>query len=221
MTTADVPIAIAEIQLPVEGMTCASCVNRIERFLKKTPGVEEATVNLATEVATIRYLPDQAGTAELVSAIEAAGYDVRSEPAVSTAGSLIDAADGETADRARDAAALLLRAVVSIGVAAGIMVVMFWPQAVVSAETLNNGYEAYMLYCYACHGPNGDGTGKALVAVDKPRERTVDLAEGARGLHRPLRACNLSFLTYRPYDNPTLPAPSPACASDIHFRTSQ
>ena len=42
-------------------MTCASCVNRIERFLSKTPGVAEATVNLATEVATIRYLPDVAG----------------------------------------------------------------------------------------------------------------------------------------------------------------
>ena len=37
-----------ELVLPIEGMTCASCVNRIERFLKKTPGVEEASVNLAT-----------------------------------------------------------------------------------------------------------------------------------------------------------------------------
>jgi copper chaperone CopZ len=40
-------------------MTCASCVNRIERFLKKTPGVTEANVNLP-EVATIRYSPDRA-----------------------------------------------------------------------------------------------------------------------------------------------------------------
>src|SRR6185436_17717942 len=68
--------ATAEISLPIAGMTCASCVNRIERFLKKTPGVEEASVNLATEVATIRYLPDQAGRAELIAAIGAAGYDV-------------------------------------------------------------------------------------------------------------------------------------------------
>jgi Cu+-exporting ATPase len=58
-------------------MTCASCVNRIERFLNKTQGVEEATVNLATEMATIRYLPGQAGRAEFVGAIEAAGYEVR------------------------------------------------------------------------------------------------------------------------------------------------
>src|SRR3954451_8223002 len=68
-----------ELQLPIEGMTCASCVNRIERFLRKTPGVAEASVNLATEVATIRYLPEVAGRTELVRAVEAAGYDVRPE----------------------------------------------------------------------------------------------------------------------------------------------
>ena len=63
----------AEIQLPIEGMSCASCVNRIERFLRKTPGVAEASVNLATETATIRYLPEIAGLDELARAIEAAG----------------------------------------------------------------------------------------------------------------------------------------------------
>ena len=78
MTTdrADAP-ASTEIELPIEGMTCASCVNRIERFLNRTEGVETATVNLATDAATIRYLPDVAGRADLVEAVEAAGYDVR------------------------------------------------------------------------------------------------------------------------------------------------
>jgi Cu+-exporting ATPase len=74
---------VAEIQLPIEGMTCASCVNRIERYLRATEGVESASVNLATELATIRYLPDIAGRTELVGAVERAGYDVRPE---STAG---------------------------------------------------------------------------------------------------------------------------------------
>src|SRR4051812_39263819 len=71
----------AELTLPVEGMTCASCVNRIERFLRKTPGVEAATVNLATETATVRYLPAVADRTALVGAIEAAGYDVGTRPA--------------------------------------------------------------------------------------------------------------------------------------------
>src|SRR5512144_2287706 len=72
---------VVELTLPIEGMTCASCVNRIERFLNKTPGVETATVNLATEIATIRYLPDVADRTALVEAIESAGYDVRKRPA--------------------------------------------------------------------------------------------------------------------------------------------
>src|SRR3982750_2668163 len=72
---------VAEVSMPIEGMTCASCVNRIERFLRQTPGVESASVNLATEMATIHYLPDIAGRAALVGAVEAAGYDVRERPA--------------------------------------------------------------------------------------------------------------------------------------------
>ena len=76
MQTIDVaptsPDLSAEIQLPIDGMTCASCVNRIERFLRKTPGVAEANVNLATEVATVRYLPEVAGYDELARAIERA-----------------------------------------------------------------------------------------------------------------------------------------------------
>ena len=56
----------ARISLPVEGMTCASCVNRIERFLNKADGVTEATVNLATERASVRFdqinaVPEPAG----------------------------------------------------------------------------------------------------------------------------------------------------------------
>ena len=126
--SAGAPTTPYELQLPIEGMTCASCVNRIERFLRRTPGVEEATVNLATEVATIRYLPEVAGRAELVQAVEAAGYDVRPEaPAADAAQSLAAEADREAAVRDREAAVLLRQAVVSIAIAIGIMAVMFWP----------------------------------------------------------------------------------------------
>ncbi len=69
-----------EIVLPIEGMTCASCVNRIERFLTKTPGVRDAAVNLATERATVTFDPGVAGRDALVRAVEAAGYEVRPEP---------------------------------------------------------------------------------------------------------------------------------------------
>ncbi|HEX7221668.1 MAG TPA: heavy metal translocating P-type ATPase [Candidatus Limnocylindrales bacterium] len=130
----------AEISLPVEGMTCASCVNRIERFLKKTPGVESANVNLATEIATIRYMPDVAGRSELAAAIEAAGYDLkpeRTDVESAAAASMREAADADAEARAHHAQRILIEAVVSLVVAVGIMIVMFWPQTVVAMEDIN------------------------------------------------------------------------------------
>ncbi len=127
-----------EIQLPVAGMTCASCVNRIERFLNKTPGVEAASVNLATEVATVRYDPSQAGRTELVHAIEAAGYEVRPEAAPDeSAATLEEAADTDAVARARELRDLAARAVFSLVVGLVTMVVMFWPQTSWPAEELN------------------------------------------------------------------------------------
>jgi P-type Cu+ transporter len=129
-----------EIQLPIEGMTCASCVNRIERFLGKTPGVVEANVNLATETATIRYLPDVAGPAELVGAVEAAGYEVRSRPEPeggTPARTLADEADEESELRERETHRLFVLATASIAVAVVTMIAMLWPQTTVAMEDLN------------------------------------------------------------------------------------
>ncbi len=69
-------MATQELQLPITGMTCASCVRRVERALAKAPGVAEASVNLATEQASVRYDPAQAAPAQLVAAVEGAGYGV-------------------------------------------------------------------------------------------------------------------------------------------------
>ena len=77
MTTSLPSAPLVEIVLPVEGMSCATCVNRIERFLRRADGVETATVNLATERAAVRYDPARIDRAGIVGAIEAAGYDVR------------------------------------------------------------------------------------------------------------------------------------------------
>ncbi len=66
-----------KVQFPVEGMTCASCVNRIERFLRKVDGVDDATVNLATERATVTFDPMRVNVPDLGRAVEAAGYDAR------------------------------------------------------------------------------------------------------------------------------------------------
>ncbi len=128
VVTAPAPIVIS---VGVEGMTCASCVNRIERFLRATDGVAEANVNLATERATVSIDPAIAGRAEVEAAIARAGYDVRPESSGSAAADAdalsLDAADPDAAARAREQRELGIRAVVSVAVAAAIMVVMLWP----------------------------------------------------------------------------------------------
>jgi Cu+-exporting ATPase len=61
------------VELPITGMTCASCANRIERKLNKLDGVT-ATVNYATEKATVDYDPAAVGPDALIDAVESAGY---------------------------------------------------------------------------------------------------------------------------------------------------
>ena len=63
-----------EMTLPVEGMTCASCVRRIEKALGKVEGVQSANVNLATEKAHVRFDPAKAGLDQFKAAVERAGY---------------------------------------------------------------------------------------------------------------------------------------------------
>src|SRR5712692_9080153 len=60
--------------LALEGMTCASCAMRIEKGLRKLPGVKDANVNLATEQATVTYDPVLTGLEQMVQKVEAVGY---------------------------------------------------------------------------------------------------------------------------------------------------
>jgi Cu+-exporting ATPase len=75
--------AVERLDLPIEGMTCASCAARIERRLNKLDGVS-ASVNYATEKAVVEYDPAQTDAAGLVAVVEEAGYAARlptAEPA--------------------------------------------------------------------------------------------------------------------------------------------
>lgn len=106
MPTSPTAIEPIRVQFPVEGMTCASCVNRIERFLNKVDGVEVAVINLATEQATVTFDPSLTGVGELGKAVEAAGYEARLDQAHTSAG--IVATAGPTIDGTAPAQALSL-----------------------------------------------------------------------------------------------------------------
>jgi P-type Cu+ transporter len=90
------------LQLAIEGMTCASCVARVEKALAAVPGVLRASVNLASESARIEAVRGALSTRALGAAVEAAGYSARRETGVGAA----------AATSARDPAAALTRDVI-------------------------------------------------------------------------------------------------------------
>jgi Cu+-exporting ATPase len=70
-------VVTAKVELPITGMTCANCATTIERTLnKKVNGVVQANVNLATERASVEYVPGVTTVADMIRAIEDAGYGV-------------------------------------------------------------------------------------------------------------------------------------------------
>ena len=64
------------MELPITGMTCASCVRTVERAINKKPGILSVNVNLATEKATVAYVPGAVRRSDIVHAVENAGYGV-------------------------------------------------------------------------------------------------------------------------------------------------
>jgi Cu+-exporting ATPase len=93
------------VELPITGMTCASCANRIERKLNKIDGVT-ATVNYATEKATVDFDAAAVDTDELIATVQAAGYDA-------TLPSTDPGTPGATDDEADETAPLRRRLIVS------------------------------------------------------------------------------------------------------------
>jgi Cu+-exporting ATPase len=71
--TKERPTTEERLELPIEGMTCSSCAGRVERSLNKLEGVE-ATVNFATERASVEFDPAQVEPAQLLGAVEDVGY---------------------------------------------------------------------------------------------------------------------------------------------------
>ena len=106
-----------EIELAVEGMTCASCVGRVERALNRTPGVLEASVNLATERAKVVYLPAMTDADALAAAVSDAGYEAH------PVGDGAEAAEGEADKRRANLRAMGRDVAIAAGLGAVIVIV--------------------------------------------------------------------------------------------------
>jgi len=137
------PPATETATFNIEGMTCASCSNFVERALTRTPGVQRAVVNLATEKATVDFVPGQIDRAGLKAAVEQAGYGV-AETAQPAAASPLATDDELEARKAEAYARLRRRFWVAAGLAAFIMplsMLMLWPALMsrISMPVLNYG----------------------------------------------------------------------------------
>ncbi|WP_159587642.1 heavy metal translocating P-type ATPase [Chelativorans xinjiangense] len=103
------------IDFSIEGMSCASCVGRIETSLKAVPGVTDATVNLATGKASVEIVSDVVGVADLETAVERLGYAARRVVPDEPADHEADARERETRSLARS---FMLAAILSVPVVA-------------------------------------------------------------------------------------------------------
>jgi Cu+-exporting ATPase len=120
----------ADCTLDIGGMTCASCVGRVEKALRRVPGVAAAEVNLATEVATVRFDPAQTGLEELTAAVARAGYTASPRREARAAATDADAAEDPAAQRRADEAhltALRRKWQVTLATGLGLMVLMYVP----------------------------------------------------------------------------------------------
>src|SRR6476661_1535708 len=137
------PPATETATFNIEGMTCASCSNFVERALTRTPRVQRAVVNPATEKATVDFVPGQIDRAGLKAAVEQAGYGV-AETAQPAAASPLATDDELEARKAEAYARLRRRFWVAAGLAAFIMplsMLMLWPALMsrISMPVLNYG----------------------------------------------------------------------------------
>ncbi len=130
--------ALAELTIPVAGMHCASCVNRVERSIGEVNGVAQASANLAAETATARFDPARLDMRAMVAAVRDSGYEVpvgatvlrvegmhcaacvgRVERALAAAPGVLDATVNLVAEEARVRHVEGLAAVVDLKAAAG------------------------------------------------------------------------------------------------------
>jgi len=133
-------LAVRQVTIGIKGMVCATCVSVIEDSLMALDGVFSASVNLASEKATVRYNPEEVTVEALKAAIVDAGYGVIE------AGTL----DTEMAEREREQRRQLFLLVFSLVLSVPIMVLMFGFDLFGWGKALGiGGYEKYLLFVMA------------------------------------------------------------------------
>ena len=153
----------------VEGMTCASCVSRVEKALSGVEGVASADVNLATERATVTFNPEQTGYEKMARAVDAAGYRlVASEEGE-------EALDRERKRREREARLLKAKLIYSAASAVVIMVLSMGHMAIPGLSSLSQRTLFLILFLLATPVQFGPGWTFYRGAWKAARHGTTDM----------------------------------------------
>jgi Cu+-exporting ATPase len=120
-----------DVLLPIQGMTCASCVRRVEKALGRVEGVSEASVNLATEQAHVVFDPSRASLESLRAAVDKAGYTIgavpEQSPGISDTPLSAPAEDAQEIERQRELDDLKRKWTISLAVGVVMMALMYLP----------------------------------------------------------------------------------------------
>ena len=159
-------MSILKKTYPVVGMHCASCVAVIEKSLKRTAGVEDAVVNLATEKATVSYDPSVCDEAQMVRAVASVGYRIRTD---STDTSI----DQEKMDREGEMRRLKSKVVVSLVLGALILWGSF-PGLMNTAPTILHNYWVHFILAIPVQLWAGWGFYQATIPALRNRTANMD-----------------------------------------------
>ncbi|MDH4027859.1 MAG: heavy metal translocating P-type ATPase [Nitrospirota bacterium] len=120
-------VTLSSITFPVKGMSCASCVKKVQDTLASLNGVLSASVNLATEKATLEYMPSQAGMRDFKKALRDIGYDIIE------AGEGEDIVEKEKREREQEYNELKTKVIAGAALTVPLFILMLWESAGLSA----------------------------------------------------------------------------------------
>lgn len=113
-------VRVSKTDIPIKGMTCASCVKRVQDSLVSLNGVISASVNLATEKATLEFVPSQVGMREFKKAVRDIGYDIVE------VGKGEDIVEKEKREREREYRKLKTKVIAGAALTFPLFILVFW-----------------------------------------------------------------------------------------------
>ncbi|UCF87760.1 MAG: heavy metal translocating P-type ATPase [Nitrospiraceae bacterium] len=120
-------VSVSKISMPIKGMTCAACVGRVQKSLASLEGVLSSSVNLATEKATVEYIPARVGIRDFRKAVRDAGYDIVELEQGE------DIVEKEKKERERELTKLKTKLIAGITLTIPIFLIVFWERIGLSA----------------------------------------------------------------------------------------